>query len=310
MPIDVALMIEGQNGLNWDHWQAVAAIAEDEGFAGLYRSDHYTNPNPPQLDSLELWVSLTWLASHSSRIDFGPLVSQVSFRHPSATARMAMAVDDLSGGRLILGLGAGWQVREHDMFGLELLDLKPRFARFEEALTITEQLLKSDQPVDYDGRYYQLQAAQLLPPTRRQDGPPLLVGGNGPKRTLPLAARFADEWNAVFLPPDKFKALSERLDSLLEAQGRPRSAVKRSMMTGCWMTRDEGELTRLLDKRGRSFEDLRARGLILGTPDMIREQVEALGRAGVQRVMLQWLDLADRDGMRQLGREVASHFAD
>lgn len=109
--MEIALMVEGQNGLNWPRWQRIAQAAEDLGFVGLYRSDHYTNASGPDLDSLELWVSLTWLASHTSRIEFGPIVSPVSFRHPTMTARMAAAVDDLSGGRLQLGLGAGWQVR-------------------------------------------------------------------------------------------------------------------------------------------------------------------------------------------------------
>ena len=105
--LEVAIMIEGQDGLNWPRWQRVAKAVEELGFAGLYRSDHYTNATAPDKDSLELWVSLTWLASHTSRIQFGPLVSPVSFRHPTMTARMASAVDDLSDGRLTLGMGAG-----------------------------------------------------------------------------------------------------------------------------------------------------------------------------------------------------------
>src|SRR3954463_2031621 len=110
---EIGIMVEGQNGMNWSRWKRIARAVEDAGFVGLFRSDHYTNPDPPDLDSLELWVSLTWLAANTKRIVFGPVVSPVSFRHPTMTARMAAAVDDLSGGRLILGLGAGWQEREH-----------------------------------------------------------------------------------------------------------------------------------------------------------------------------------------------------
>src|SRR5258706_15341488 len=117
--MDIALMIEGQHGVNWPRWMEIARLAEDLGFVGLYRSDHFTDPTPPDLDSLELWVSLTWLASHTQRIEFGPLVSPVSFRNPVMTARMAGAVDDLSGGRLQLGLGAGGQQREHYDFGFD-----------------------------------------------------------------------------------------------------------------------------------------------------------------------------------------------
>jgi alkanesulfonate monooxygenase SsuD/methylene tetrahydromethanopterin reductase-like flavin-dependent oxidoreductase (luciferase family) len=107
--IEIAIMIEGQDGLNWQRWQQIANVVEELGFVGLYRSDHYANASPPDKDSLELWTSLTWLASHTERIEFGPLVTPVSFRHPTMTARMAAAVDDLSEGRLHLGLGAGWQ---------------------------------------------------------------------------------------------------------------------------------------------------------------------------------------------------------
>ena len=122
--LEIAVMIEGQNGLNWARWQRIARLAEEAGFVGLFRSDHFTNGNPPDLDSLELWTSLTWLADNTKRIEFGPLVTPFSFRHPAFTTRMAAAVDDLSGGRLTLGLGAGWQEREHALFGFDLLPLK------------------------------------------------------------------------------------------------------------------------------------------------------------------------------------------
>src|SRR5512137_2158234 len=137
--IEVAIMIEGQNGLNWKHWQRIAQVVEACGYKGLYRSDHYTNSNPPDLDSLECWTSLTWLASHTQRIEFGPLVSPVSFRHPTQLARMATAVDDLSGGRLILGIGAGWQEREHTNYGWDLLPIKERLDRLDEGLLVISQ---------------------------------------------------------------------------------------------------------------------------------------------------------------------------
>jgi alkanesulfonate monooxygenase SsuD/methylene tetrahydromethanopterin reductase-like flavin-dependent oxidoreductase (luciferase family) len=134
--MEIALMLEGQDGLNWPRWQRLVQAAEDLGFAGLYRSDHYTNAQPPDKDSLELWVSLTWLADNTNRIEFGPLVSPVSFRHPTMTARMAAAVDDLSAGRLTLGLGAGWQEREHTHYGRDLLDIPARFERLQEGVTV------------------------------------------------------------------------------------------------------------------------------------------------------------------------------
>src|SRR3990172_8621035 len=142
--LEVAIMIEGQNGLTWPRWQKIVRLVEELGFVGLYRSDHFTNGIPPDKESLELWTSLTWLAANTKRIEFGSLVTPVSFRHPAQTARMAAAVDDLSNGRLTLGLGAGWQERENQLFGFELLNIKDRFDRLEEGLQVVTGLLKSD----------------------------------------------------------------------------------------------------------------------------------------------------------------------
>jgi F420-dependent oxidoreductase-like protein len=300
--MDLALMIEGQNGLNWPRWQRMARAAEDLGFAGLYRSDHYTNAEPPDLDSLELWVSLTWLASHTRRLEFGPLVSPVSFRQPTMTARIAAAVDDLSGGRLTLGLGAGWQEREHANYSWDLLDIARRFQRFEEGLAIIAHLLKTGTPLDFDGEYYKVREAVLLPRPARPGGPPLLIGGNGPKRTLPAAARWADEWNAVFIPPARFRELNARLDELLVEQGRAPGSVRRSLMHGSLFGRDEVEVQRKLGSRSRAA--LAERGVLIGTANEIVEQLGRYAEAGVQRLMLQWLDLEDLAGLEALARGV------
>lgn len=301
--IEVAIMIEGQNGLNWERWQRMAAAVEALGFVGLYRSDHYTNATPPDKDSLELWVSLTWLASHTTRIAFGPLVSPISFRHPAMTARMAAAVDDLSGGRLVLGLGAGWQAREHANYGHDLLAVAPRFDRFAEGLAVISRLLTSDTPADFAGDYFRLQAATLLPRPQRAGGPPILIGGNGPRRTLPLVARHADEWNAVFVTAEHFRALSAQLDDLLVQAGRAPAAVKRSLMTGCYFGRTADEVRAKLHP-GRTPADYQAHGIVVGTAGEIVDQLGALAEAGVYRVMLQWLDLDDLDGLEALAHSV------
>jgi F420-dependent oxidoreductase-like protein len=296
--MEVAIMIEGQNGLNWERWQRLAHAVEALGFAGLFRSDHYTNPNPPDKDSLELWVSLTWLASHTDRLAFGPLVSPVSFREPTMTARMAAAVDDLSGGRLVLGLGAGWEEREHELFGHDLLDVPERFDRFEEGLEVITRLLQSDEPVSFDGDYYQLRDALLLPRPQRPGGPPILIGGNGPRRTLPLTARYAAEWNAVYIPPAQFADLSSRLDELLVAEGRQPEDVSRSIMTGTVFGRDAREFEAQLEASWfEDAESLRQHGVVAGTPDEFAARVQAFADAGAHRIMLQWLDL---DGIERL----------
>jgi len=303
--LEIAIMIEGQNGLNWPRWQRIVRLVEDLGFAGLYRSDHYTNASPPDLDSLELWVSLTWLAAHTKRIEFGPLVTPVSFRHPTMTARMAAAVDDLSGGRLTLGVGAGWQEREHTNYGWELLDPHSRFERFEEGVEVILRLFRSDEPVNFTGKYYRLNDAILLPRPLRPGGPPILIGGNGVKLSLPMAARYAAEWNGVYLTPDQLRERNARLDELLNAQGRQPSEVRRSMMTGIVFGKDRAEVEKKVEKRTqgkRTSEELRQKGVVVGTAEEIQEQLQALEQAGLQRVMLQWLDLDDLEGLEGLAR--------
>ena len=305
--IEIAIMIEGQNGLNWPRWQRLAQTVEELGFSGLYRSDHYTNASQPDLDSLELWVSLTWLASHTQRIEFGPLVSPVSFRHPTLTARMAAAVDDLSGGRLQLGLGAGWQEREHTNYGWELLEVLQRFHRFQEGLDVITLLLENDDPVDYEGDYFHLRDAILLPRPLRPGGPPVVIGGNGVRMTLPLAARYANEWNGVYVTPDRYAELNSHLDEYLQHRQRKPAEVKRSIMVGCEFGRDNKEVKEKVTQRTKGKltpEDLRERGLVVGTAEQIAEQISAYARAGAQRIMLQWLNLDDLEGLRFMAKGI------
>jgi F420-dependent oxidoreductase-like protein len=305
--LKIALMVEGQMGLNWTRWKRIATAAEEMGFAGLYRSDHYTNSEPPDMDSLELWVSLTWLASHTSTIEFGPLVSPMSFRNPTMTARMAGAVDDLSGGRLVLGLGAGWQEREHRNFGWQLGDMETRFARFEEGLTVITQLLRSDQPVTYSGSHYRLHEAILLPRPQRQNSPTILIGGNGPKRTLPLAAKFADEWNGVFIPPDKYTATNALLNEMLSETDREPADVKRSLMTNLVFGRTDQEVNNLI-QRGvfgiTSKSELQEHGIITGTANEVIDQLGEFAAAGAEKIMLQWLDIDAIDRLEAFAQDV------
>ncbi|MDQ2692720.1 MAG: LLM class F420-dependent oxidoreductase [Chloroflexota bacterium] len=302
--LEIAIMIEGQNGLTWPRWQKIARLVEELGFVGLFRSDHFTNSNPPDIESLELWTSLTWLAASTERIEFGPLVTPFSFRHPVHTARMASAVDDLSGGRLVLGLGAGWQDREHDLFGFQLLEPDPRFDRFKEGMEVVTRLLQSDDPVTFDGHYYQLRGATLLPRPQRPGGPRILVGGNGVKRTLSNVVRYADEWNCVSLAPEKFARLNSRLDEMLTKAGRDPASVRRSMMTGCVFGKDDAALQEKLNTRRRTLEQLHEHGTVAGDIATVKRQLGELERAGLQRIMLQWLDLDDLEGLEALARGI------
>lgn len=302
--MDLAIMVEGQDGLTWPRWQRLARAVEDLGFAALYRSDHFTNPRGPRTDALDLWASLTWLAGHTARIEFGPLVSPLSFRHPVTMAWTAAAIDDLSGGRLRLGLGAGWQEREHRAFGFDLLETDPRFVRFEEGLEVVRRLLRSDEPVSFGGTFYRLEEALLLPRPARPGGPPIVIGGNGPRRTLPLAARFGDEWNAVGVPTARFAELNARLDGLLAEAGRPAAAVRRTLMTRVAFGRDGAELAAQLD--GETAAELRGRGVLVGDGAAVAEQLAELAAVGVERVMLQWFDLDGVDRLEALAKAVQS----
>jgi len=307
--IEVALMLEGQMGLTWPRWQKIARLAEELGFAGLYRSDHFTNPSPPDQDSLELWTSIAWLAGNTERIEFGPLVSPFTFRHPSNVARMAAAVDDLSGGRLQLGLGAGWQDREHESFGFELGSITARLQRFEEGLEIVRLLLGSNKPVSYIGDYFTVKDALLLPRPQRLGGPKIVIGGNGMQRTLPLAARYADEWNGLRQSPEEFAIRSQRLDDLLESVGRRPSDLRRSLMAGCVFGRSEAEADKKATNWGAaSATELRQQHIFAGTSEQIEEQLSAFAEAGCQRVMLQWLDLDDMEGLEAMAEAILPQF--
>jgi F420-dependent oxidoreductase-like protein len=304
----IGLMIEGQNGLNWQRWQRVLHTAEDSGYQCVFRSDHYTNASGDDLDSLELWVSLTYAATHTKRIEFGSLVAPTTFRHPTITARMAAQVDDLSGGRLVLGLGAGWQDREHHKFGVPFYDFKTRFEMLTDALEITTLLFQSDTYIRYTGKHFSLHDAVLLPRPARAGGPPLLIGGSGPKKTLPLAARYADEWNAVFIPLELFKERTALLDELLVQHGRKPESCRRSLMTQVIYGRNQGELQDKLSEHNASAEELIQRGFIVGTAPQVVDQLGIWAEAGIQRFMLQWLDLDDMDSVEDMAKNVLPHF--
>jgi F420-dependent oxidoreductase-like protein len=300
--IQVALMVEGQDGLNWPRWKALAEAAEGLGLAGLYRSDHFTNPEGSHKDALEAWISFAYLAAETDRIEFGPMVSPISFRNPVVSAWSAAAVDDLSGGRFHMGLGAGWQEREHASYGFDLLELKDRFARFEEGVQVVRLLLQSDEPVSFDGAYFHLEDALLLPRPARAGGPPIVIGGNGEKRTMPLAAKYADEWNAVFVTPERFTELSAHLDGLLAAEGRAPDSMCKTLMHRITVGATDADVARKTE--GVDVASLKERGALIGTPNEIAEGLRAFDSAGVARIMGQLHDMTDLDGVELLGAKV------
>lgn len=228
MKAQIGLLVEGQMGLNWSRWGRILSMAQRAGYQNVFCSDHFVDPIPPDQDSLEVWTALTYAATNTSSIEIGPLVSPITFRSPTLLARQAAAVDDLSGGRLVFGLGAGWQHREHENYAIPFYDQKTRFEMLTDALEITQRLFDNAQATTFEGNHLRVKDAVLLPRPKRRT--PILIGGNGPKRTLPLAARYADEWNAVYIDADKFATKNRHLSTLIAKMGREQKAVKRSLM--------------------------------------------------------------------------------
>ncbi|HET9648382.1 MAG TPA: LLM class flavin-dependent oxidoreductase [Microlunatus sp.] len=315
--VAVSISVEGMMGLTWPFWKRLVSHVEQLGFAGLYRSDHFTLPIPVDLDSLEMIVSLAYAAEHTSDIPIGSLVAPLSFRDPVMLARQAAAIDDLSGGRLILGMGAGWEEREHEMFGYTLGDTPTRFERLVEGVEVVSRLLRSGEPVSYTGRYFNLRDALLLPRPERAGGPPIMIGGSGPKRTLPVVARFADIWNAQLVSPSQFRDRSNRLDELILAEGRRPTDVRRTVLFFAVISRDSAELERRLAWARRRIPPFapmplevltqtmrEALNAFVGTPDEVVEQIGAFAAAGAEEVVLQWPGVDDLEGLQMLAEEV------
>jgi F420-dependent oxidoreductase-like protein len=319
--MEISVSIEGWTGHTWSTWTRAVRAAEELGFAAVFGSDHFLAPSPPESDSLEIVVALTWAAHQTRRVRLGTLVAPLSFRDPVMLARQAAAIDDLSGGRLVLGVGAGWQDREHEMFGYDLGDLRARMDRFEEGLQVITALLRRDQPVSFEGRYFRLREACLRPRPMRPGGPPILVGGIGPKRTLPLAARYADIWNGQRFSAEEFRECSSRLDDLIVEAGRSPRAVKRTMAMLVACGRDQRELDRSLEWIRRGFanwaalptatfvEKMRDRSpsFVAGPPAEVVDHLATYVEAGVEEAVLEIGGL-DETTLHLLGAEVLPAF--
>jgi len=306
-------MIEGQEGLTWDRWFRIAEQVEAVGLDSLWRSDHFFSTIARgERPSLEAWVSLAALAQRTSRIAFGSLVSPMTFRHPALLARMAAAVDVLSQGRLVLGVGAGWNEAEHAAFGIPLPPWKERMDRLEEGIAVIRALWQGG-PVDRPGRYYPLRQATALPRPLQQPGPPLLVGGDGEVRLLRIVAQHADEWNSHVSGPQAYRSKRARLEAHCRSVSRDPDEIHRSWMGGVVIGRDRGEVEAKARWHKAFFPSLagvpddrvstrlKDRGWLVGTPDDVAAQLDAWQAAGVQRVMLQYFDLDDLTGLTYLG---------
>jgi F420-dependent oxidoreductase-like protein len=310
MAIQLALMIEGQEGLTWARWEALARVAEESGYVGLYRSDHLTGLfGDPRRPSLDTWASLTWLATRTRRLRFGPLVCPLTFYHPALLAKRAAAVAELSEGRLDLGIGAGWHEGEHRMFGLPFPPLKERMDRLECGARVIRALWQG-RPVTLEQAHFPLHEAQSypLPPG---GAVPLVVGGRGERRTLRVVAEHADEWNLTRVTPEEYTAKCRVLEEHCRAVGRDPATIRRSLMVPIVTGRTAAEVAARFARARATFPRLpedaagwRAAGFLHGTLDEVRDGVRGWEAAGMDRLMLQVLDMTDLEMIRLVGREL------
>ncbi|MBM4418493.1 MAG: LLM class flavin-dependent oxidoreductase [Chloroflexi bacterium] len=312
--VALSVQIEIAGGLSWPRWKRIVAEVDRLGYRGLYCCDHFYPSGSGYVDAVEIGLAFGYLADHSARLEFGALVSPVSFRDPVWLARDALALDNLSGGRFILGVGAGWMEREHVGFGYELGDRKTRMARLSEALKVIDLLTRREGPVSHSGRFYHLQDAVLLPQSPRPGGPRLMIGGAGPLRTLPLTAKYADIWNVGPRAPEAFRESSDLLSDLLVKAERQPGDVRRTQMIQiiCYRGSDLAprvrhllaEMPGLDAAAALAAQRARSPHTIVGTPAEVIDRIGAHAAAGVEEIMVQRFDLDDMEGVAIIAEDV------
>lgn len=304
-----AIMIEPQQGMSYQDILAVARIAEDAGFEAFFRSDHFTSfPGETGLRTTDCWATLAGLARDTQRIRLGSMVSPMTFRVPGAFAKMVATVDEMSGGRVEAGLGAGWNAKEHAELGIPYPDDKTRVDILEETLQVFRGLWQQPHGWSFAGEHIKLEDSLFVP---RDHRPPIIVGGSGRPRSLRLAATYADEHNLSSATPEQAVEVNGKLDALCEKLGRDPRTLVRSAMTGVLVGRDEVELRRRTrdqlaiwgdaDADAEAWLDARRDRWAMGLPDQARARVAALEAAGIERLMLQSFLPFDLDHFRLLG---------
>ena len=291
-------MIEGQEGLSWDRWRRICHDTDTLGFESLRRSDHLISlMGAPERDCIECWISLALAAEWTKRIQFGPMVSPMTFRPPAVLARMAASVDVLSGGRVILGVGAGWNENEHREFGIPFLTMKERFDLLEQGVMMMRETWNKSNPKPVHNPM------------------PLVMGGKGEKRTLPIVAREASEWNLSRLDADMYKQRRDVLNACCSDIGRDPKSIRHSVMTSYIIGRNKSELREraaLVSKIVRDLQHLspdeviedRKSAWFVGTPKEIAEKMREHAGLGVDLFMLQHFLLDDSDALKLLASDV------
>jgi alkanesulfonate monooxygenase SsuD/methylene tetrahydromethanopterin reductase-like flavin-dependent oxidoreductase (luciferase family) len=293
--VRVALMVEGQEGVSWEQWVALAEACEEHGIEAMFRSDHYSSLIAPgERVATDAWTLLGALAARTTRLRLGTLVSPVTFRHPSVLAKAAATVDHISGGRVNVGMGAGWMELEHEAFGFPFPETSERVRMLTEQVEHVDRQLRDD----------------LL--TVQQPRPPLIVGGAARSGTTTPAARFADEYNTTSADVPEARKRRRRLDEACEREGREPSTLRFSLMTPFLFDLDHAR--RFVERFPRAgsadelFEELRRRGLA-GTPDELVSGLREYEAAGVEGVMLQHVAHDDLEVVATIGREIVPALA-
>jgi F420-dependent oxidoreductase-like protein len=296
-----ALMTEPQQGYSYQDILDTALTAERLGFEAFFRSDHYSSfPGEADLPTTDAWTTLAGLARETTRIRLGTMVSPVTFRIPGSLAKVISTVDEMSGGRVEMGVGAGWNEPEHARLGIPYPDTVGRVDRMEEELAILRGLWDEPDGWSFEGRHYQVRDSLLRPKGRR---PNLIIGGTGKPRSIRLAARYADEYNVSSSTPAQVRDTMARLDAACEAIGRDPASLARSVMAGTLVGRDEEDMARRTEAQVAIFGDAadeaaawldaRRDRWVLGTPEAARHRIAEYAEAGVERLLLQ--DFLPRD---------------
>jgi F420-dependent oxidoreductase-like protein len=304
--MELRIFTEPQQGATYDDLRRVAQAAEALGFGAFFRSDHYVGMGTDGLPGpTDAWVTLAALARDTTRVRLGTLMTSATFRLPGPLAISVAQIDQMSDGRVELGLGAGWFEAEHTAYGIPFPGLRERMDRLEESLAIVTGLwtTPAGERFDFDGRYYQIRDSPALPKPVQAPRPPVLVGGAGKRRTPALAARYADEFNLPFQTLEDTGRSFARVRTACDDTGRdPASLVYSNALVLC-CGESEAEVTRRAGAIGRDVDELRANGLA-GSPDEVVDRIGRYAELGTERIYLQVLDLADLDHLQLVAEKV------
>ncbi|CAN5384124.1 LLM class F420-dependent oxidoreductase [soil metagenome] len=309
--MDFRVFVEPQQGASYTDQLEVAKATESLGYSAFFRSDHYVAMSGDGLPGpTDSWVTLGGLARETNTIRLGTMVTSATFRYPGPLAISVAQVDEMSGGRVDLGIGAGWFEEEHAAYAIPFPPLRERFERLTEQLEIITGLWSTPegQTFDYSGTHYTVADSPALPKPVQRPFPPIVIGGSGAKKTPALAARFATEFNVPFASIDVIKTQFERVAATVSAAGRPADSMTYSACFVVCTGRDDAEIARRADAIGRDVDELRTNTPLVGTPAEIVDALDAFAEAGVQRVYLQVLDLSDLDHLALFADGVVSQL--